>query len=302
MSELPETVETAEDFITDAMDSQEAGDGHPRWHKHVALTTLVMALLTALGAMLASMSATQSLIERTQEIIEVNSLEGDRFYMETLKSKHEILTTLGETPDQAETKAIAAFERCLVTGSSEYDYYESFQRFAKMDPEDLAEMKEDDPDSYKQYEALERAVGRNSMSASAIRGRKLFFSEKVNCAACHVGANLTDEKYHNLGIGMDQKEPDLGRYVVTAVEKDKGAFKTPTIRNVTLSAPYMHDGSLTTLEEVVEHYAKGGTPNMWLSDKIKKIEMTKRDKRDLVEFMRACNGSFPIVETGRLPQ
>jgi cytochrome c peroxidase len=199
-------------------------------------------------------------------------------------------------------KAIAAFERCLVTGPSEYDYYESFQRFAKMDPEDLAEMKEDDPDSYKQYEALERAVGRNSMSASAIRGRKLFFSEKVNCAACHVGANLTDEKYHNLGIGMDQKEPDLGRYVVTAVEKDKGAFKTPTIRNVTLSAPYMHDGSLTTLEEVVEHYAKGGTPNMWLSDKIKKIEMTKRDKRDLVEFMRACNGSFPIVETGRLPQ
>ena len=110
MSELPETVETAEDFITDAMDSQEAGDGHPRWHKHVALTTLVMALLTALGAMLASMSATQSLIERTQEIIEVNSLEGDRIYVETLKSKHEILTAQGETPDQAEITTIAAIE------------------------------------------------------------------------------------------------------------------------------------------------------------------------------------------------
>ena len=110
MSKLPESMESAQDFITDAMDSQEAGDGHPRWHKHVALTTLVMALLTALGVMLASMSATQSLIERTQEIIEVNSLEGDRVYVETLKSKHEILTALGETPDQAEITTIAAIE------------------------------------------------------------------------------------------------------------------------------------------------------------------------------------------------
>ncbi len=110
MSELPESLETAEDFITDVMEPQEVGDGHPRWHKHVALTTLAMALLTALGAMLASMSATQSLIDRTQEIIEVNSLEGDRIYIETLKVKHEILTALGETPDQAEITTIAAIE------------------------------------------------------------------------------------------------------------------------------------------------------------------------------------------------
>ncbi len=111
MSELPETVESAQDFVTDVIEPQEVGDGHPRWHKHVALTTLVMALLTALGAMLAGMSATQSLIDRTQEIIEVNSLESDRIYLETLKSKHEILTTLGETPDQAEIEAIAAIEK-----------------------------------------------------------------------------------------------------------------------------------------------------------------------------------------------
>jgi hypothetical protein len=70
-----------------------------------------MALLTTLGAMLAGMSAIQSLIERTQEIIEVNSLEGDRIYVETLKSKHEILTTLGETPDQAEITTITVFEK-----------------------------------------------------------------------------------------------------------------------------------------------------------------------------------------------
>ena len=76
--------------------------------------------------------------------------------------------------------------------------------------------------------------------------------------------NFTDEKYHNLGVGMDAEKPDLGRFDVTKDEKDKGAFKTPTIRNVALTAPYMHDGSQKTLEEVVEWYAKGGHPNQWL--------------------------------------
>jgi hypothetical protein len=111
MSELPETVETAQDFITDVMEPQEVEDGLPHWQKHVALTTLLMALLTALAAMLAGMSSHQAMIERTQEIIEVNSLEGDRNYVETLKSKHGILTALGETPDQAEITTITAFEK-----------------------------------------------------------------------------------------------------------------------------------------------------------------------------------------------
>ena len=110
MSELPESVGTAEDLATDGIDSREVGNGHPRWHKHVALTTLILALLTALGAILAGMSSHQAMIERTQEIIEVNSLEGDRVFVETLKSKHEILTILGETPAQAEISTIAAIE------------------------------------------------------------------------------------------------------------------------------------------------------------------------------------------------
>ena len=96
-----------------------------------------------------------------------------------------------------------------------------------------------------------------------------------------------------------KRTPTLQVYIL---RWDKGAFKTPTIRNVALSAPYMHDGSLRTLEEVVEHYAKGGTPNKWLSDKIRKFKATPQDKLDLVEFMRACTGSFPRVNTGRLPQ
>lgn len=199
-------------------------------------------------------------------------------------------------------KAIAAFERTIVTGPSPYDYAEAYQRFASMDELDLQDLKLDAPDVYAEYQSLQQAVADNPLSESATRGWQLFFSKRVGCSNCHVGANLADEQYHNLGIGMDADEPDLGRYVVTGVEKDKGAFKTPTIRNVALTAPYMHDGSLATLEEVVEHYEKGGTKNAWLSDKMFPIKLTAQEKLDLVEFMRACTGDFPKINTGRLPR
>ena len=103
-------------------------------------------------------------------------------------------------------------------------------------------------------------------------------------------------------VGMNAAEPDLGRYVITKVETDKGAFKTPTIRNITQSAPYMHDGSVKTLAEVVELYAKGGEANQWLDPKIKKLELSEQDKKDLVAFMEACTGDFPPIERQRLPQ
>ncbi|MFK7819326.1 MAG: cytochrome-c peroxidase [Planctomycetaceae bacterium] len=201
-------------------------------------------------------------------------------------------------------KAIASFERAIVTGPSPYDYVDAFQPFAEMDEDDLADLEEDDEELFAKYKGLKQMMRENPMSESAMRGMKLFFNKEVNCSACHLGANLADEKFHNLGIGMEKigEDTDWGRFVVTKKEEDKGAFKTPTIRNVALSGPYMHDGSLKTLEEVVEHYAKGGTPNKWLSDKIRKFKATPQDKADLVEFMRACTGSFPRVFTGRLPQ
>ncbi|MEQ9408570.1 MAG: cytochrome c peroxidase [Fuerstiella sp.] len=210
-------------------------------------------------------------------------------------------------PDQGVTidavgMAIAAFERAIVTGPTPYDYREAYKRYSQLDPEDLEDMKDDDPDLYAEYLSLKKAAETHPMSASAVRGQDLFFSKKVGCSNCHVGANLADEQYHNLGIGMDVDSPDLGRFEVTKVEKDKGAFKTPTIRNVALSAPYMHDGSLRTLEEVVEHYNKGGTPNAWLSDKMTPLKLSVQDKLDLVEFMRACTGEFPKVAFGRLPE
>ena len=199
-------------------------------------------------------------------------------------------------------KALAAFERILVTGPSPFDYNEAYKRFATLEPEDLEELKTDSPEVYAQYEEMKLLAEVNSMSDSALRGQDLFFGKRVGCSNCHVGANLADEQYHNLGVGMSAKEPDLGRFAETKIEKDKGAFKTPTIRNVALSAPYMHDGSLATLEEVVEHYNKGGDKNPWLSDKIVPLKLTPQEKLDLVEFMRACTGSFPYVSSARLPQ
>ena len=202
-------------------------------------------------------------------------------------------------------KALASFERAIVTGPSPYDYYEplrAMQLTLKDLLEDLEGFEEDNPDLYDEYKARLEASEAHPMSESARRGRGLLCTNKGRCSACHVGANLTDEKYHNLGVGMDNAEPDLGRFVVTNEDKDRGAFKTPTIRNVELTAPYMHDGSQKTLEEVVEWYVKGGHPNPHLSKDIKKLELTDQDKADLVAFMKACTGAFPVVETSRLPE
>ena len=199
-------------------------------------------------------------------------------------------------------QAIASFERCLVTGPSPYDFGEQLKRFEKLSADDIADIKSDDPELYAIYMKAVDEAKKSPLSDSARRGRDLYFGERINCAACHVGANLADEKYHNIGVGMDKPMPDEGRMAVTKKPEDYGAFKTPTLRNVALSGPYMHDGSQKTLEEIVEHYNKGGIPNKNLSNKIKKLDLKDQEKKDLVEFMKSCTGSFPKVEAARLPE
>ncbi len=199
-------------------------------------------------------------------------------------------------------KAIATFERTIVSAPAPYDYYEVVRSVeTQFEEDELEDLKEDDPELFARYsEAVEKSA---PMSESARRGRELFFSDKANCTECHAGANFTDEEYHNLGVGMEADEPDLGRFAETKAEKDKGAFKTPTVRNVSLSAPYMHDGSQESLEEVVAWYVKGGHPNDWLSDKIKKLDLTEQDEKDLVAFMKeGLTSDFPAIESGRLPK
>ncbi|MCA9258974.1 MAG: c-type cytochrome, partial [Planctomycetales bacterium] len=202
-------------------------------------------------------------------------------------------------------RALATFERAVVTGPAPFDYYQRLKPFEEAyadDLEDLEALKEDDPDLYDEYMALKQPADEHPLSESAARGAEIFFSDKGGCTACHVGANYADEQFHNLGVGMDVDEPDLGRFVVTQLDKDRGAFKTPTVRNVVFTAPYMHDGSQGTLEEVVDWYAKGGHANDWLSEKVKKLDLTDQDKADLVAFMKeGLTGAFPKVERGRLP-
>ena len=210
-------------------------------------------------------------------------------------------------PDEGVTidtiaKAIASFERAIVTGPSPFDYAEALRPYEDYEAEDFEELQEEDPEEYANYLKLRELAAKHPMSESALRGRELFFSEKTNCTACHVGANLTDEKYHNIGIGMLDDEPLSGRMGVTKDQEHFGAFKTPTIRNVSMTPPYMHDGSMATLEEVVDHYVKGGHQNLNLSKDILKLDLSSQDKADLVEFMKACTGPLPDVEEGRLPQ
>jgi cytochrome c peroxidase len=202
-------------------------------------------------------------------------------------------------------KAIASFERALVTGPSPWDYHVSLKEFTDLysaDYEDFELMKEDDPELYEEYATLKKQAEENPMSESAQRGAELFFGQKASCTACHVGANFTDELYHNIGVGMEAEKPDLGRYEITKAEKEKGAFKTPTVRNVELTGPYMHDGSQKTLEEVVEWYNRGGHPNQWLDEKIKVLNLTDQEKADLVAFMKALTGPLPKVQAERLPE
>jgi cytochrome c peroxidase len=136
-----------------------------------------------------------------------------------------------------------------------------------------------------------------ALSPAAQRGLALF-EGKARCARCHSGFNFTDEDYHNIGVGMDRENPDLGRYTVTTDETDKGAFKTPTLRDVARRGPYMHDGSLKTLEEVVDYYAQGGPPNPWLSPKSQPLTLTAQARADLMAFLHALTGEIaPVVSS-----
>ncbi len=166
-------------------------------------------------------------------------------------------------------KALAAFERTIMSGNSPYDRF--------------------------------MAGDRTAMSESAQRGLKLFRDENQgNCETCHVSFNFTDENYNNLGVGMSAKKPDLGRYPVTKLEGHQGAFKTPTLREIARTAPYMHDGSEETLEQVMDLYQQGGHPNRWLSPKMKRLHLTPQEKQDILEFLEALSGEVTWYGKGEL--
>ncbi len=168
-------------------------------------------------------------------------------------------------------KAIAAFERTVLAGNAPFDRY--------------------------------KAGDENALSEQAKAGMKLFFG-KANCSGCHTGPNFTDNGFHNLGVNFHADKADQGRVEISQLAGDRGAFKTPTLRDIAKSAPYMHDGSLKTLEDVVQYYSKGATSNDYLDEEIFELKLDSPSQAALVAFLREglSSDSYPYVESPVLPQ
>lgn len=139
---------------------------------------------------------------------------------------------------------------------------------------------------------------KKAMTKRQVKGFKLFVNpEKGKCAACHLGPNFTDNGFHNLGLAsFGDDEPDLGRHGQIPLNMMKGAFKTPTLRDITTTAPYFHDGSAKTLMDVVNHYVDGGVVKTNLSPNFQKANLDEKEKQLVVEFMQALT-SPPMVVT-----
>jgi cytochrome c peroxidase len=132
------------------------------------------------------------------------------------------------------------------------------------------------------------AMTLDSLSRAGFR----VFNGKGSCSICHAGPTFTDEQFHNTGVSWGGG--DLGRFAVTRDSADLGAFKTPSLRNVALTAPYMHDGSIATLEAVVEFYDRGGNPNPRQDAEIRPLRLRPAEKRSLIAFLlRALTGRIP---------
>ncbi|MDA0739265.1 MAG: hypothetical protein O3A59_10000 [Nitrospirae bacterium] len=177
----------------------------------------------------------------------------------------------GNTTIELIAKAIASFQRTLLSGNSAYDQF---------------------------------GIGGNEMalSANAQNGFRVFVG-KGQCLRCHFGFNFTDERFHNLGVDWDNDHIDVGRYGVTKNPKDLGAFKTPTLREVARTAPYMHDGRFATLRQVVDFYDQGGIPNPHIDPVIKPLNLTDLEKDDLVKFLHALNGEgWEVTPPTAFPQ
>jgi cytochrome c peroxidase len=166
-------------------------------------------------------------------------------------------------------RAIAAYERTIISNNSPFDHW----------------VKGD----------------KNAMTAQQVNGFKLFVG-KANCSVCHSAPNFTDNGFHNLGLkSWGVENPDMGRYGQKPIKILKGAFKTPTIRDIERTAPYFHDGSAYTLAEVVEHYNKGGEVKQGISPNMKELGLTEQEKADVVAFMQALTSPFIQVTLPEIP-
>jgi cytochrome c peroxidase len=165
------------------------------------------------------------------------------------------------------TLAIAAFERTLVTPNSPLDAY----------------LRGD----------------KNALSDQEKRGFILFFG-KAGCTQCHNGPNLTDSKFYSLGAVPGREEADPGRFSVTKDQADRAAFKTPSLRNIALRSPYMHDGSMATLDQVIDWYDQGGGTGR-KSELLFKLNLSSDEKKDLLAFLHALSAPIPNIGKPAIP-
>lgn len=175
-----------------------------------------------------------------------------------------------DVTSEAIAKAIASFERTCLSGDAPFDRF--------------------------------KAGDKTALSESAQRGMRVFFG-KGQCSSCHTGHSFSDFSFHNIGVGLDKEKPDPGRHEVTKVLGDRGSFKTPTLREISRSAPYMHDGRFKTLEEVVDYYDKGAFNNPQLDEAIFPLKLTTQEKGDLVKFLSEglTSESYPDIAPPKLP-
>jgi cytochrome c peroxidase len=168
-------------------------------------------------------------------------------------------------------KALAAFERTVVSRDSRFDRWV--------------------------------AGDRTAISPQEWRGYQVFNDPaKGNCTVCHKPPNFTDNGFHNIGIAHAAGKEDVGRFAERKVALLKGAFKTPTLRDVELTAPYFHNGSAASLADVVAHYVRGGDDHSNLSPELRKLNLNAQEKADLVAFMRALTGASQSASLPVLPQ
>lgn len=167
-------------------------------------------------------------------------------------------------------KAIASFERTIISKNSPYDRYLEGDHAA--------------------------------MSPPAVRGMKLF-GGKGHCMSCHSGPAFSDSRFHNLGVGYSNGSyADQGRYAVTKDPRDRGAFRTPPLRDVATTAPYLHDGSEATMEAVIDLYDRGGIPNPHLDPLVLPLHLSRGEKADLVAFLKSLTGDPVVVTPPALPE
>ncbi len=137
-----------------------------------------------------------------------------------------------------------------------------------------------------------RQGDREAVSEQARRGLRLF-QGKANCTACHLGPTFTDEQFHNTGVAWrDGELLDVGRFKVTGKQEDRGRFKTPSLREVFRTAPYMHDGSFATLTEVIEFYNLGGNANPYLDPELRPLRLSPEEKQALRAFLQTLSGTI----------